>query len=182
MWYLYIVGFSCLIFPRNLPYRTICICWVISIHQASQKDKICHKKICRHSCFPFWANANDWKQIMQEFGVLSSVALNLFSWFGILNCLNCFLCFFKHLHTHCLIARMPECHVCSMSICVIALLECALNCLCLCIICRNLFLSSFQGCWNFQLENLSVSSLLNLFFLSFGVGGIKVKEFTSKFN
>ena len=93
MWYLYIVGFSCLIFPRNLPYRTICICWVISIHQASQKDKICHKKICRHSCFPFGAIANDWKQIMQELGVLSSVALNLFSWFGILNCLNCFYAF-----------------------------------------------------------------------------------------
>ena len=110
MWYLYIVGFSCLIFPRNLPYRTICICWVISIHQASQKDKICHKKICRHSCFPFGANANDWKQIMQEFGVLSSVALNLFSWFGILNCLNCFFMLFQastHALSYCQNARMP---------------------------------------------------------------------------
>ena len=181
MWNLYIVGFSCLIFPRNLPYRTICICWVISIHQASQKDKICHKKICRHSCFPFWANANDWKQIMQEFGVLSSVALNLFSWFGILNCLNCFLCFFKHLHTRCLIARMPAAMFAQCLSVWSLFLGCSLNCLCLCIICRNLnfFFHLFKVAW---ISSWGICQYRRFFFLSFEVGGIKVKEFTSKFN
>ena len=37
---------------QNL-FSRYCIFRVISIHRTSQKDKICHTKICSHSCFHF---------------------------------------------------------------------------------------------------------------------------------